>query len=198
LNDKQREYVADVLGSGRHLLVLINDILDLAKVEAGRMELRPSSIDVVNAITDTVREFEALAAARRVALQVVADDVGMVEADDAKVRDMVAKLVSNALKFVPSGGRVQVCATQGPELLEIAVSDTGPGVSGADRERIFEPFAHGAESTPPSQGSGLGLALARRYAELHGGSLHLDMTADEGATFVLRVPARPPTAMAAR
>lgn len=153
------------------------------------MELRMTPLDVTAAVTEAVREFEALAAARRVALQVDADDMGVINGDEAKLRDVVTKLVSNAIKFVPTGGRVHVSATRNNGHLEIAVADTGPGVAGGDHERIFEAFAHGAESAPLGQGSGLGLALARRYAELHGGSLAIESTSDQGARFVLRVPA---------
>ena len=186
LNDKQLEYVADVLASGRHLLGLINDILDLAKAEAGRMGMRCAPFDLSDVIATVTHEFEAVAAARRIALQVDADNLGVVEADEAKLRDAVNNLVSNAVKFAPSGGQVSVAAKRSAEHLHISVHDSGPGIAAEDAARIFEAFT----ASGPDHGFGVGLALARRYAELHGGTLTVASEPGHGATFTLQLPAR--------
>jgi signal transduction histidine kinase len=184
LNEKQLEYVGDVLVSGRHLLGLINDILDLAKAEAGRMGLRRTPFDADDLVGSVVRDFEALAAARRIALQLDADSVGVVEADEAKVRAAVTNLVSNAVKFAPSGGHVRVHASQSGGHFEVRVHDSGPGVAPEDVDRIFEAFT----ASGPDHGFGVGLALARRYAEMHAGTLTVASTPGEGAAFTLRLP----------
>jgi signal transduction histidine kinase len=189
LNDKQLDYVRDVLDAGRHLLGLINEILDLAKVEAGRMELRPAVIDVNDVVSNTVASFERIAAERGVRLETAAAAVDGIALDEAKVRHVVANLVSNAVKFAPTGEHVSVRTSGGDDFVEITVADTGPGITVDEQERIFDPFAHGEAGTP-EQGPGLGLALARRYAELHGGTLTVDSSPGHGATFTLRLPAR--------
>ncbi len=185
LNEKQHEYVTDVLVSGRHLLGLINDILDLAKAEAGRMGVRRTPFDATDVIGTVAGEFEAVAAARRIALQVDADDLGVVEADEAKLRNAVANLVSNAVKYTPTGGHVRVVARRVGAHLQVSVHDSGPGVAAEDADRIFDAFT----ASGPDHGFGVGLALARRYAELHGGTLSVASQPGDGATFTLQLPA---------
>jgi signal transduction histidine kinase len=187
LNEKQAEYVADVLASGRHLLGLINDILDLAKADAGRMELQLADLDVDATLAAVVRPFQEDATRRRVTLHLEAGP-GRMHADEAKLTQALGHLVSNALKFTPDGGTVTVRAARDAEAVEISVTDTGRGVASGDFERIFDAFAHGDGSAATEQGSGLGLALARRYAELHGGSLTVRSDPGSGATFSLHLP----------
>jgi signal transduction histidine kinase len=191
LNEKQAEYVDDVLGSGRHLLGLINGILDLAKADAGRMELQVAHVDVEATLASVLVPYRADAARRRVDLTCEAAlELGSIEADEAKLTQAVSHLVSNALKFTPDGGRVRLRANQDDDHLEITVTDSGRGVEFSDHERIFDAFAHGEDSSGTEQGSGLGLALARRYAELHGGSLAVASDPGTGATFTMRLPVR--------
>jgi signal transduction histidine kinase len=164
LNAKQSEYVADVLASGRHLLGLINDILDLTKAEAGHMELHAADVD------DLCLETGA--------------GLGCIEVDEVKLTQALGHLVSNALKFTPDAGRVTLGVVRDGDYIDISVTDTGRGVDPVDHERIFHAFAHGEES----QGTGLGLALARRYVELHGGNLTVESDLGRGAVFTLRLP----------
>jgi signal transduction histidine kinase len=185
LNDKQAEYVGDVLASGRHLLGLINDILDLAKAEAGRMELHPAEIDLESALASVLQQFQRAAAHRGVELSLdCVAGLGLVEADEAKLGEALGRLIDNALKFTPDGGRVTVRAVQDTDHVEISIRDTGRGIDPSDHRRIFDAFARGEDG----QGSGLGLALARRYTEMHGGSLSVRSDVGTGATFILRLP----------
>jgi signal transduction histidine kinase len=189
LNEKQAEYVADVLASGRHLLGIINDILDLAKADAGRVELQITGLDLEAVLASALQPFQKAAAGNGVELSLhVGTGAGRIEADEAKLAQVLGHLVSNALKFTPEGGRVTVRASQDTDHVEISVSDTGRGIGPGDTERIFDPFAHGDDSSGTEQGAGLGLALGRRYAELHGGSLMVANAAGAGATFILRLP----------
>jgi signal transduction histidine kinase len=189
LNAKQAEYVDDVLASGRHLLGLISDILDLAKAEAGRMELQTGEVDLEVTLPAVLERFREEAARRDVHMQLDSGPgLGRIEADEAKLVQALGHLVSNALKFTPDGGGVSVRTALESDHVEISVTDTGRGIAPADQERIFEAFAHGDDSATTEQGSGLGLALARRYAELHGGSVSVLSAVGTGATFILRLP----------
>jgi signal transduction histidine kinase len=190
LNEKQAEYVGDVLASGRHLLGLINDILDLAKADAGHMELQTAEIDLDATLASVMAGFGQGAAHRNVELRLETPEVGLIEADEAKLSQALGRLITNALKFTPDGGRVTLRATHDTDSVEISVTDTGPGIDPADHRRIFDAFTHGAGTPGADQGSGLGLALARRYAELHSGSLSVRSDLGVGSTFILRVPMR--------
>jgi signal transduction histidine kinase len=195
LNDKQREYVNDILESGRHLLSLINDVLDLTKVEAGRMDLDVRTVDVADMVATAVALFEPEARRRHVTLTVCADpSVGDIDADERMLKQVLLNLLSNAMKFSPEGGRVAVAARRGDTHVAVSVSDEGPGIAPADQERIFEEFQQAA--TPNRvEGTGLGLALARRFVELHGGCLTVDSELGHGSTFTCRVPIAQPTAL---
>jgi signal transduction histidine kinase len=191
LNAKQAEYVGDVLASGRHLLGLINDILDLAKAEAGRMELQTGEVDLEVTLTAALEPFQSEATTRGVEVHLDAGaTLSHIEADETKLVQALNHLVSNALKFTPDGGGVSVTVARDTDHVEIRVTDTGRGIAPTDQERIFEAFAHGDDSATTEQGSGLGLALARRYAELHGGSLTVRSDPESGAAFTLRLPVR--------
>ncbi|MBV8178950.1 MAG: histidine kinase, partial [Mycobacterium sp.] len=143
-------------------------------------------------VGSTLSLFREEAAANRISLEATtAPEIGVVSADERKVRQVLVNLVANALKFTPDGGRVSVAATRSNGAIDIAVTDTGPGIVPAEQERIFEEFAQ-ASDNGRSPGTGLGLALARRFAELHGGTLTVRSTPGQGATFTLRLPARRP------
>jgi signal transduction histidine kinase len=190
LNPKQAEYVADIHSSGTHLLSLINDILDLSKVEAGRMELEPSEFDLREALQNATTLVRERAQRQGIALKLeLATDLGSIRADERKVKQIMLNLLSNAVKFTPDGGAVSVCATRANGAVEIAVSDTGMGIAAEDHEAVFEEFRQvGRDYTKKAEGTGLGLPLARRYAELHGGTIRVASSLGQGSTFTLVIP----------
>ena len=193
LNTKQEEYLQDILTSGRHLLSLINDILDLSKVEAGRMELEPSVFDLPAALEGCLTLVRERTTRHGMALTLTVDErAGEVVADERKVRQVVLNLLSNAVKFTPDGGRVAVNATWVDGEVEIAVSDTGIGIAPEDQAAVFEEFRQvGGDQARKSEGTGLGLALARKFVELHGGRIWLTSEVGKGSTFAFTIPDRP-------
>ena len=192
LNASQRQYVEDVLEAGQHLLSLINDILDLAKVEAGRMELALADVSILDTLESGLTMHQARANRNAITLSLAIDpDVGAVRADERKVRQVVFNLLSNAVKFTPSGGRVDVSARRHDGVVEIAIADTGVGISPADQERIFEEFRQAGEPGSASpEGTGLGLTLSKRFVELHGGRLWVQSELGAGTTFRFTLPAQ--------
>ncbi|HEX2828877.1 MAG TPA: ATP-binding protein [Burkholderiales bacterium] len=189
LNDKQAEYVEDIHGSGRHLLSLINDILNLAKIEAGHMELELSTVDVPDALQNAVSLVRERANSKGVALALEEpEDLGSWIADERKLKQVMLNLLSNAIKFTPAGGEVTVRAAQVGDVLEIAVSDTGVGIAKGDQEVIFDEFRQVA-GPGREEGTGLGLPLARKFVELHGGRIDVRSEIGRGSTFVCTFPA---------
>ncbi len=189
LNPRQEEYLRDIWTSGRHLLELLNEILDLSKVEAGRMVLEPSLMSVRACLDYVLSLVRERAGAHGIDLRLeVSDDVGIVWADELRFKQVVLNLVSNAVKFTPDGGRVEVEAKREDADVVIRVSDTGIGVLPADRERIFESFQQGRRGAPKEEGTGLGLTLSRRIVSLFGGSLWLEPPAEVGSVFGFRMP----------
>jgi signal transduction histidine kinase len=193
LNDKQAEYVQDILSSGRHLLSLINDILDLSKVEAGRMELELSRFDLPAAISSAVILVRERATRHGLALEASVDDrLGSFVGDERKIRQVLLNLLSNAVKFTPEGGRIAVRAVPADGAVEVSVSDTGIGIAPEDQEAIFQEFRQvGTDYARKREGTGLGLALARRFVDLHGGRIWVKSRPGEGSTFTLTLPVRP-------
>jgi two-component system, NtrC family, sensor kinase len=192
LNDKQAEYIQDILSSGRHLLALINDILDLSKIEAGRMELELSRFDLPAAIGSAVILVRERATRHGLALDVSVDErLGLFVADERKIRQVLLNLLSNAVKFTPEGGRVAVRAAPADGGVEISVSDTGIGIAVEDQEAIFQEFRQvGTDYARKREGTGLGLALARRFIDLHGGRIGVKSRLGEGSTFTIDLPGR--------
>jgi signal transduction histidine kinase len=190
LNAAQAEYVDDVLSSGEHLLNLINDILDLAKVEAGRMELQPTTFALPGLLDNAMSMVRERATRQGLSLATETDpSVGLMEGDERKVKQILFNLLSNAVKFTPGGGRVTLAATADDGHVEISVRDTGVGISAEDQVRIFEEFTQvGAGAT--QEGTGLGLALTRRLVELHHGRLSVASEPGAGSTFTVRLPLR--------
>jgi signal transduction histidine kinase len=191
LNARQLEYVEDVLEAGRHLLSLINDVLDLSKVEAGRMELELSDVSLSDTLQSGLTMHEERAARSDVTIELdVPPDEIVLRADERKLRQVVFNLLSNAIKFTPAGGRVRVSAREDADTVQVAVADTGPGIAEDDREAIFEVFLQGSVRSADArqEGSGLGLALARKLVELHGGRLWVESTPGHGATFRFTLP----------
>jgi signal transduction histidine kinase len=193
LNEKQDEYLQDILTSGRHLLSLINDILDLSKIEAGRMELELTEFDLPQAVDNALTLVRERASDHGIDLQSrLADDVGELVADERKVKQVLVNLLSNAVKFTPEGGRVEVRAARNNGALEIAVSDTGIGIAPEDRETIFEEFRRvGRDQAQQVEGTGLGLSLAKRLVELHGGRISVESEVGRGSTFTVSLPVIP-------
>jgi signal transduction histidine kinase len=194
LNAKQLEYVRDIYVSGQHLLSLINDILDLAKVEAGRMELNVHDFAVRPAVHNCCTLIRERALRKRLRLEShVFEDVGTWCADERKFKQVLLNLLSNAVKFTPSGGQVRVVVRVEGETLVVAVSDTGVGVAPEDQERIFNSFQQlgASDDEIRQEGSGLGLALSRRLVERHGGTLTVESATGRGATFIARFPRAP-------
>jgi signal transduction histidine kinase len=190
LNERQEDYLHDIWTSGRHLLELLNEILDLSKVEAGEMVLEPTVVSVPGVLDYAISLVRERAGAHAIHVGVeVTDDVGLVETDELRLKQVVLNLVSNAVKFTPDGGSVVVRAyREGADLL-ITVSDTGVGVPQEDRERIFESFQQGGRGAPREEGTGLGLTLCRRIVDLLGGRMWLTSEVGVGSTFGFSVPA---------
>jgi GAF domain-containing protein len=190
VNEKQREYLNDVIGSGQHLLSLINDILDLSKIEAGRMELELSTFSFRTALQSGVTIVRERAARNGIALNVdVSDEVDEVEADERKVKQILYNLLSNAVKFTPDGGRVDVAVRRDNGDVRVDVQDNGIGIEDADQARIFEEFQQvGRERS--REGTGLGLTLTKRFVELHGGRIWLESAPGQGSTFTFTLPLR--------
>jgi len=193
LNPKQDEYLQDVLSSGRHLLSLINDILDLSKVEAGRMELELTRFDLPQALQDTLVLVRERAVRQGIELHLDADArLGELVADERKIKQVMLNLLSNAVKFTPEGGRVDVRAVPTDGAVEISVTDSGIGIAPENQELIFEEFRQvGGDYAHKREGTGLGLTLARKFVELHGGRLWVKSQVGQGSTFTFSVPERP-------
>jgi signal transduction histidine kinase/ActR/RegA family two-component response regulator len=192
INEQQDEYLRDILSSGRHLLELINDILDLSKVEAGQMVLEPSTFEVGSALEWASALHRERAATHAITVtSEVAEDVGTIEADERQFRQVVLNLVANAVKFTPDGGSVSIKAYREGTELNVTVTDTGIGVAPEDQERIFETFQQGRRGAPKEEGTGLGLTLCRRIVELFGGRMWLESTPGVGSTFGFSVPGLP-------
>jgi signal transduction histidine kinase len=172
LNDKQEEYLKDIHASGQHLLSLINDILDLSKIEAGRMELELTEFHLPAALDNALTLVRERAGRRGIALQMTTDErVEFVPADERKVKQVLLNLLSNAIKFTPESGRIEVRATAVDGSVEVSVSDTGVGIAPEDQEAIFEEFRQVGTADKKVEGTGLGLALSRKFIELHGGRI---------------------------
>jgi signal transduction histidine kinase len=188
LNEKQAEYVADIHTSGRHLLALINDILDLSKIEAGRMELQVSSFALSEVLDNSVALLRERATRQGISLGLEVDPtIGVIEADERKFKQVIFNLLTNALKFTTTGGRVDVSARYDADRVIVSVRDDGVGIAPADQVRIFEEFQQ-VGSSQLQEGTGLGLAVSRRFVELHGGRLWVQSEPGNGSTFTFTLP----------
>ena len=192
VNEKQAEYLQDIVDSGRHLLSLINDILDLSKVEAGRLELELARFHLPTALDQALTLVRERATRHGIALEVSLDEgLGEIVGDERKIRQVLLNLLSNAVKFTPEGGRVRVTATAADALVTIAVSDTGIGIAPEDQAAVFEEFRQvGRDGARKAEGTGLGLTLAKRFVELHGGRIGVRSHVGEGSTFTFTLPVR--------
>jgi signal transduction histidine kinase len=192
INPKQTEYLQDILSSGRHLLSLINDILDLSKIEAGRMELTTASFHLSLAVDNALTLVKERAARHGIALDVDIDPgLGEFVGDERKIKQILLNLLSNAVKFTPEGGRVGVKAGLVDGVIEIAVSDTGIGIAPKDQEAIFEEFRQvGSDEARKVEGTGLGLTLTKKFIEMHGGKIWVTSEVGKGSTFRFTLPTK--------
>jgi len=192
LNAKQADYLKDIHESGKHLLSLINDILDLSKIEAGRMDLEISSFDLPAALSNAMTLVRERAQRHGIELSLKVDKrLGAFQADERKFKQIVVNLLSNAVKFTPDGGKVDVSARKFDGKIEVAVRDTGIGIAPEDQGAVFEEFKQvGRDYTKKAEGTGLGLALTKRFVELHGGEVRLQSAPGKGSTFTITLPVR--------
>jgi signal transduction histidine kinase len=189
LNDKQDEYLKDIHASGQHLLSLINDILDLSKIEAGRMELELTDFNLPATLDNALTLVRERAGRRGIALGLTVDErLEQIHADERKVRQVVLNLLSNAIKFTPEGRRIDVRAVPVDGSVEVSVSDTGVGIAPEDQEAIFEEFKQVGRAAKKVEGTGLGLALSRKFVELHGGKIWVKSEVGMGSTFTFTIP----------
>ena len=190
LNAKQEEYLDDILSSGRYLLSLINDILDLSKVEAGMLELELGTFDLRQLLEGSLVMVKERALAHGITLSLeVADDVDTLTGDERKVKQILFNLLSNAVKFTPDMGKVGIMATRADAMVQVAVWDTGVGIAVDDQQRIFEAFQQvGQGLAGKTEGTGLGLPLAKKFVELHGGTIWVESTPGHGSTFTFTLP----------
>jgi signal transduction histidine kinase len=189
INEKQAEYIADILQSGQHLLSLINDILDLSKIEAGRMELELGDFDLHSTIETTLILVRERAQRRAIRLGCKLDErLRTFRADERKVKQVLLNLLSNALKFTPEGGQIDVIATAKDGAITISVADTGVGIAAEDQATVFEEFRQVGTAAKKVEGTGLGLAISRKFVELHGGRIWLESRLGIGSTFSFTLP----------
>jgi len=197
LNEKQARWVDNIRTSGQQLLNLINDILDLARIEAGKMEVRPEEISLSDLFDGLLTMFRPLAGRKNIELVTQFESaVPLVRHDPGKLRQILNNLVSNAIKFTPEGGRVILKAdTDGPSLI-LTVTDTGVGIAPEDRDAVFEKFRQaGTVLTREHEGTGLGLSIVRELCKLLGGDVTLQSELGRGSAFRVTLPMRTATEM---
>jgi len=189
VNTKQREYLDDILSSGNHLLSLINDVLDLSKIEAGQVELQVAPFSLQDALERGVSMVREQATTEGV--QVTLHENGgtdVVSGDERRIRQVIFNLLSNAVKFTPEGGQVDVSAARVNGEMRVSVADSGPGIAVEDRDRIFEEFQQTDAAAQQREGTGLGLALSKRFVEMHGGRIWCESELGKGSTFEFTLP----------
>jgi len=190
LNSDQKRYVQHVARAAQHLLDLINDVLDLSRIEAGRIELRRENFRLGDAVHEVISTLRQLAMVKSIALA-AEETAHLLDADRIRVKQILYNLLSNAIKFTPAGGRVDLTVTAEDEILTVAVADTGIGIPFEEQAAIFEKF-HQVETESPAaqQGTGLGLAIARRLVEQHGGRIWVESRPGHGSRFAFTLPCR--------
>lgn len=189
LNERQHEYIGGILESSHALLTLINNILDLAMIEAGRMTLHRGPVDVRTMLADVAEIGDQWARQQDLQLKMdCPDTLPAIDADERRVKQALINLISNAITFTPAGGRIRIGAGASAGGVAISVSDSGVGIADGDRRRVFEKFERGTAADVQTQGVGLGLALVKQIIELHGGRVELDSTVDKGTTVTLHLP----------
>ncbi len=189
LNEKQRRYIDHIHTGGKHLLALISDILDLSKIEAGRMELAIENLAVQAAFAEVVSVMQPLADKKSHVLSASAEVGLAVRADATRFKQVLMNLLGNAIKFTPNGGRIELAARVDGGRVRMEVSDNGPGIPPEEQRRIFEAFYRLRESGKKTEGTGLGLAITQRLVELHGAELSLKSQVGQGSRFYFSLPA---------
>jgi signal transduction histidine kinase len=190
LNDPQKGYTAGILDASTHLLALISDILDLASIEAGQLTLETELFDVhamLDSLNGLVRE-----RAKRQSLTLHLDcpaDIGTIEADERRLKQVLLNLLNNALKFTPQGGTIWLGARRDSGGVALWVKDTGIGIDREDQPRVFDKFWRSRNTASSQRGAGLGLALVRSFVQLHGGTVELNSSPENGTTVTCRLPA---------
>jgi signal transduction histidine kinase len=195
LNEKQIRYLVRIKSNSDRLSRLINDLLDLSKIEAGRIDVRPATL-LMNALAEEIAEhLKPLAAEKRIGIEVAAPDPQVtVWADRDKVTQVLTNLIGNAVKFTPHDGKITIAIVRnGNEWVQISVADTGPGIVAEEADRIFTKFYQIADTDKQRpKGSGLGLAISKALVEMHGGKIWVESELGRGSTFSFTLPARPP------
>ena len=192
VNEKQTEYLEDILSSGQHLLSLINDVLDLSKVEAGQVELQVAPFSLQDALERGVSMVREQATTEGVQVTLHKNgSLDVVSGDERRMSQVIFNLLSNAVKFTPTGGQVDVSATRINGEMRVSVADSGPGIAAEDLDRIFEEFQQTEAGARQLEGTGLGLALSKRFVEMHGGRIWCESEVGKGSTFEFTLPLRP-------
>ena len=192
VNAKQSEYLDDILSSGNHLLSLINDVLDLSKVESGQVELQVAPFSLQDALERGVSMVREQATTEGVQVTLHRNGtLEVVSGDERRIRQVIFNLLSNAVKFTPEGGEVDVSATQVDGEMRVSVADSGPGIGAEDLDRIFEEFQQTEAGARQREGTGLGLALSKRFVEMHGGRIWCESELGKGSTFEFTLPMSP-------
>jgi len=191
LGDVYRRFVRNIQEGAQHLTELVNDLLDLSRIEAGRIELNLEKVDIAAALGDVLSVITPLAQMKSIRLENRVLPATAVVADRVRFKQILYNLVSNAVKFTPEEGRVWIATQARGEILEICVGDTGIGIAPAEQEAIFEEF-HQVASAQSQAGAGLGLAITRKLAQLHGGEIRVESELGKGSRFFLALPAAGP------
>jgi len=188
LNDRQQRYVTHIHTGGKHLLKLIGDILDLSKIEAGRMELTREHVTVASAFAEVISGLYPLAEKKSQALLQKVEPNLHVYADTMRFKQILVNLVANAIKFTPEDGRIELVARRVEDQVRMEVRDNGPGIPPDQQQRIFEAFVRLTQPVVPTEGTGLGLAITSRLVELHGSKLGIESQPGEGTSFYFSLP----------
>jgi signal transduction histidine kinase len=191
INAKQEEYLDDIITSANHLLSLINDVLDLSKVEAGQVELQVAPFSLQDALERGVSMVREQATTDGVQVTLHRNGLDVVTGDERRIRQVIFNLLSNAVKFTPAGGQVDISAARMNGEMKVSVADSGPGIAAEDIDRIFEEFQQTEAGARQHEGTGLGLALSKRFVEMHGGRIWCESEVGKGSTFEFTLPMRP-------
>ena len=191
LNEKQQRFIQHIHKDSLHLLELINDVLDISKIEADRLELRPEAFDFTALVAESLASIRSLAEAKSHKLETALDVPAAVEADRLRIKQILVNLLSNAIKFTPEGGRIRLEADVQDRFVTISVSDNGVGIPEEEHESIFDKFHQvGATTKGVREGTGLGLAITKRLVEQHGGTIRVKSRPQQGSTFLFTLPVR--------
>ncbi|SFM55316.1 sensor histidine kinase [Methanolobus profundi] len=189
LNEKQEHYASNISNSGKHLLTIINDILDLSKIEAGEMELNYEEVFVTDIIDEVVMNISPLSSQNNLLIDTSNIDDVIITADRKKIRQILLNLVGNSVKFTPSGGTIKIFTFLKDEMINICVQDTGIGISSDDQKKLFEPFQQlDSALSRKYDGTGLGLSLVKKLTEMHNGTVSVESELNKGSTFTISLP----------